>query len=207
MSGMNRGSLAFVAACLLPWVSESAIDTSVCGAQETGTAQESATQEKTIEVLLAEGRLEFQATEIWEKKKPRFNIVEAEFEAKPAKGEGTGARLTIMASGGSIDQNLERWFGQFSQEDGSYTADKSKQKEEKINGMTVHLVDIAGTYADSPGPFAGNPTMRKNYRMLGAIVETKIAGNYYFKMYGPADVMQEHEKRFMAMVKSIKMSL
>jgi hypothetical protein len=133
--------------------------------------------------------------------------VEAEFEAKSSKPDTTAARLTIMASGGSIEQNLERWVGQFSQEDGSNTEDHTKQKEEKVNGMKVFLVDITGTYADSAGPFAGNATQRKGYRMLGAIVETKVAGNYYFKMYGPQATMDEHEKRFLEMVKSVKLSL
>jgi len=163
--------------------------------------------EPTVEVVLAEGRLDFQAPKVWEQKKPRFNIVEAEFEAKSSKPDTASARLTIMASGGSIEQNLERWVGQFSQEDGSTTEDHMKQTEEKINGMQVYLVDITGTYADSAGPFAGNATQRKGYRMVGAIVETKLAGNYYFKMYGPQETIEEHQKRFLEMVKSVKMSL
>jgi hypothetical protein len=189
----------------------------VCGGhwpqEGAGEVQEKAAKEvaqdpePTIEVVVADGRLDFRAPKVWEQKKPRFNIVEAEFEAKSSKPDTTAARLTIMASGGSIEQNLERWVGQFSQEDGSNTEDHTKQKEEKVNGMKVFLVDITGTYADSAGPFAGNATQRKGYRMLGAIVETKVAGNYYFKMYGPQATMDEHEKRFLEMVKSVKLSL
>ncbi len=179
--------------------------------QETGQVQQDEKDadkpEEMVEVVVADGRLDFQVPKVWEKKQPRFNIVEAEFEGKASKPESTGARLTIMASGGSIEDNLDRWLGQFSQPDGSSTEDHAKTKQEKINGMTVHLVDITGTYADSPGPFAGNPVKRENYRMMGAIVETKVAGNYYFKMYGPKETMEIHQKRFLAMVKSIKLSL
>lgn len=176
-------------------------------AQEKTQDEAATTKEETIEVVLAEGRLDFQAPKLWEQKKPRFNIVEAEFAATCSKPDIDPARLTIMASGGSVEANLERWVGQFSQEDGSDTEDKTKQKQEKVNGMTVHFVDITGTYADSAGPFAGNATQRKGYRMLGAIVETKVVGNYYFKMYGPKETMDEHEKRFLEMVKTIKLSL
>lgn len=166
-----------------------------------------ATKEETVEVVLAEGRLDFQAPKSWEKKQPKFNIVEAEFAPKSSKENVDPARLTIMASGGTVEANMERWISQFSQEDGSDTEDHTKQEEKKVNGMTVHIVDISGTYADSAGPFAGNAVDRKGYRMLGAIIETKVVGNYYFKMYGPKETMDEHEARFKAMIETIKLSL
>ncbi len=182
----------------------------VQGAQETTKAQDEKTEapkEETIEVVLAEGRLDFQAPKSWEKKQPKFNIVEAEFAPKSSKENVDPARLTIMASGGSVEANLERWIGQFSQEDSSDTEEHTKQEEKKVNGMKVHIVDIHGTYADSAGPFAGNAVQRKGYRMLGAIVETKVVGNYYFKMYGPKETMDEHEQRFRNMIETIKLSL
>lgn len=164
-------------------------------------------KEETVEVVLAEGRLDFQAPKSWEKKQPKFNIVESEFAPKSSKENVDPARLTIMASGGSIEANVERWIGQFSQEDASDTEEHTKQTEKKINGMKVQIVDIQGTYADSAGPFAGNAVQRKGYRMLGAIIETKVVGNYYFKMYGPKETIDEHEKRFMDMIETIKLSL
>jgi hypothetical protein len=178
--------------------------------QETTKSDEQAVEtskEETVEVVLAEGRLDFQAPKSWEKKQPKFNIVEAEFAPKSSKENVDPARLTIMASGGSVEANLERWIGQFSQEDGTDTEEHTKEEDKKINGMTVHIVDITGTYADSAGPFAGNAVQRKGYRMLGAIVETKVVGNYYFKMYGPKETIDEHEKRFKDMVETIKLSL
>jgi hypothetical protein len=178
--------------------------------QETTNSQDDKqddAKEETVEVVLAEGRLDFQAPKSWEKKQPKFNIVEVEFAPKSSKENVDPARLTIMASGGSVEANLERWLGQFSQEDASDTEDHTKQEVKKINGMQVHIVDIHGTYADSAGPFAGNAVQRKGYRMLGAIVETKIVGNYYFKMYGPKETMDEHEKRFLKMIETIKLSL
>ncbi len=178
--------------------------------QETAKTQDEkveAPKEETIEVVLAEGRLDFQAPKSWEKKQPKFNIVEAEFAPKCSKENVDPARLTIMASGGSVEANVERWIGQFSQEDASDTEEHTKQEEKKINGMKVQIVDIQGTYADSAGPFAGNAVQRKGYRMLGAIIETKVVGNYYFKMYGPKETIDEHEKRFMDMIETIKLSL
>ncbi len=174
---------------------------------DTTDEKEEVKPEELVDVVLAEGRIDLKVPKAWEKKKPKFNIVEAEFAPKPVKAKTDVARLTVMASGGSIEQNVDRWIGQFSQADDSATSEHTKQKKEKVNGMTVHLVDITGTYADSAGPFAGNSVQREDYRMIAAVVETKIAGNYFFKMYGPKETVNENEKRFLQMIKSIKISL
>ena len=70
------------------------------------------------------------------------------------------------------------------------------------------MVDLSGTYKDSPGgPFAGGkPVMRDNYRMLGAIIQTKDKGNYFLKLYGPKATIDENAKGFQNMVKSIKVN-
>lgn len=181
--------------------------------QEADKENEEGAEEKPealVELVLAEGRIDLQVPKAWEKKKPKFNIVEAEFAPKAVKAETLEkypdpARLTVMASGGSIEQNIDRWIGQFSQEDDSDTAeDHTKKKKETINGMTVHLVDITGTFTDGMG---GNGPKKENYRMLAAIVETKVAGNYFFKLYGDQATIDENEKRFLQMLKSMKITL
>ena len=55
-------------------------------------------------------------------------------------------RLTIMGAGGSIEANIDRWYGQFKQPDGSSTKDKAKVSKSKVAGQTVHMVDISGTF-------------------------------------------------------------
>ena len=77
-----------------------------------------------------------------------------------------------MGAGGSIEDNIDRWLGQFIQPDGKKTKDKAKIDKKKIAGVPVHVVDIAGTYKDTPGgPFARGKTIdREDYRMLGAII-------------------------------------
>ena len=39
---------------------------------------------------------------------------------------------------------------------------------------------------------------------MAAIIETKSAGNYFIKFYGPADVVKEHEKGFAKMIESLQ---
>lgn len=165
----------------------------------TTTAATAADEEgKAIEF----GKYSMQAPKDWEQKQPTVRIIAYEFAAPAADGDATDGRLTVMGAGGTIDQNVQRWYGQFTQPDGSNTADKAKVDKKAIAGQTVHTVDISGTYKDQRGPFA--PAVeRENYRMLGAIVETK-EGNVFFKFYGPQKTIAKHADAFWAMINSLK---
>jgi hypothetical protein len=130
-------------------------------------------------ITIGEGKLTLTAPEGWTKKQPATRIVEAELATPPAKGDEAPGRLTAMGAGGSIESNIDRWVGQFAGEGGA--AVKPKLDKLTVSGCEVQIVDLSGTYKDSPGgPFAGGKTVnRENYRMLGAIIATKDAGNYF----------------------------
>jgi hypothetical protein len=153
---------------------------------------------------IGEGKLELTAPANWAKKEPASRIVEVEFAVPPAKGDEAPGRLTAMGAGGSIESNIDRWVGQFAGDGGA--AAKAKRDKATVSGADIEIVDLAGTYKDSPaGPFAGGKTvMRDNYRMLGAIIQTKDRGNYFLKLYGPKATIEENEKAFQDMVKSLK---
>lgn len=154
---------------------------------------------------VADGKIAFKAPGVWTKKKPSNNLVEVEFEAPAVKGDEKGGRMFMMGAGGTIEQNIDRWYTQFSQPDGSATKDKAKVEKKTIGGNPVHVVDISGTFKDAPaGPFAGGKTVnRENYRMLAAIIETKTAGNYFVKFYGPKATIAENEKAFAELLQSL----
>ncbi|HEY2414695.1 MAG TPA: hypothetical protein VGI40_20790 [Pirellulaceae bacterium] len=153
---------------------------------------------------IGEGKLELTAPAKWTKKEPASRIIEVEFAVPPSKGDETPGRLTAMGAGGSVESNIDRWVGQFAGEGGA--AAKAKRDKATINGAEIEIVDLSGTYKDSPGgPFAGGKTInRDNYRMLGAIIQTKDRGNYFLKLYGPKSTIDENEKGFQDMVKSLK---
>jgi len=152
---------------------------------------------------LAGGKYEVLAPGDWKVKKPRVRIIEHEFSIPPAEGDENEARLTIMNAGGSIEANIQRWVGQFSQQDGGSTAERTKSEETTVAGCTVHIVDISGTFADRRGPFAP-AVKRPKYRMLAAIVETKNVGNYFFKLVGPQKTMAANEEKFKKMIGSLE---
>ena len=156
------------------------------------------------EVKLAEGKLTMAAPESWEKKQPRTRIVEVEFAVPAKEAKTDAARLTMMASGGGVQANIDRWFGQFEQPNNKATKDVAKVEKMDLSGVPVHVVDITGKFKDQPrGPF-GPTVVKENYRMLGAIIETTNAGTYYVKLYGPAETIHENEKEFKGLIKSLK---
>ena len=158
---------------------------------------------------IADGGASLEAPATWKRVQPKSGMVETEF-AIPSEGKAADGgplppgRMTVMGAGGSVEANIERWCGQFSQPDGGSTKDKSSTKTLKVAGRDVTLVDIVGTYKDSPGgPFAGGQAIdRPEDRMLAAIVEGPD-GNYFLKFYGPAATVEKHADGFRKMIEGM----
>lgn len=160
----------------------------------------------TAETLqLADSKLSCETPGTWRVVKPANRLLEHEFAVDPPKDvKSSHARMTIMQAGGTVEANISRWISQF--KDTEAGADRSAAKVEKqaINGMTVTTVEITGTYMEAlRGPF-GPKTPRENYRLVGAIVETGIAGNYFFKLVGPDMTVSPARDAFLEMLKSLK---
>jgi len=140
----------------------------------------------------------------WVVKPPKSRIIEYEFEIPAAEGDPSGGRVTVMGAGGSIDDNIKRWEGQFKSADGAEV--KAEIKKFKAADQDIHFVDLKGTYKDSPGgPFAGGATVdRESYRMLGAVIVTKDAGQYFVKLYGPEKTIAAAKPGFEKMLEGLK---
>jgi hypothetical protein len=155
---------------------------------------------------IANGAFSLEAPAGWKRVQPKSGIVETEF-AIPSEGELPPGRMTVMGAGGSVQANIDRWYGQFAQPDGGATKDKATTKTLKLAGCTVTLVDVSGTYKDMPGgPFAGGQAVeRPDYRMLAAIVETpgKEQGSHFLKFYGPGPTVAKHADGFRKMVEGM----
>lgn len=165
----------------------------------------SAEVEPLKELPLADGALTMHFPGSWKQVTPRSQMLEAELKIPATDSETAHGRLTIMRAGGSIDANIQRWEGQFPQADG--TATEAETLVEEIEGCTVHLVDISGTYTDSMGggPFAGGKKVQRDgYRMLAAIIETPELGNYFVKFYGPETLMADNVEAFQRMIRGLQ---
>jgi hypothetical protein len=161
--------------------------------------------DEKVVIDLADGALNMTVPATWKTVPPRSRIVEHEFQA-PKQGD-TVSRITIMAAGGSIKDNVDRWFGQFAQPDGKATKDVAKVEKKTVGDYEVTLVDIPGTMTESMGggPFApGKTVKREGYRMLGAIIDTKDKGLQFIKLTGAAELVEQQAKEFNEFVESIK---
>ena len=200
--------LAIVAGC------DSGVKEKVAGEEMDGkkVEQSDAPAAGGFDVAVAEGgALTFNAPDSWKKVKPRSFVVEYEITIPKSAGEADDAedgRLTIMGAGGSVEANVERWYGQYSQPDGGQTKDVAKVTETSVGDCKVTWVDITGTLLDRPGgPMAGGEVVeRENYRTMGAIIQAGEVGQYFVKLYGPGKTISDNEEAFKAFVESLKVN-
>jgi hypothetical protein len=148
----------------------------------------------------------------FERTEPRISMIQDEFIAKAGEGEDAPtARLYMMNSGGSVKTNLDRWRGQFAQQD----SDAFKTEEKQAGEWKVVIAEHEGTYLEKMGggPFApGRTVERPDYGMLGAIVlppeaaksDSDFQPKYFVKMIGPTSVIEANRKAFREMVDSLE---
>lgn len=170
-------------------------------------------------VVFAQGRLAMTVPGEWKQVEPRNRIIECEFAIAPAPAEPAAddaqpaatpdilpepGRMTVTLSGGTIEDNMQRWLGQFRLGHDADGQDAFKRDKTTVGDLTVHRADIAGTYFDAPqGPF-GPKVERSDYRLLGAMIETPEMGTWYLKFYGPQDLIEQQAEAFDAIVQSLE---
>lgn len=164
--------------------------------------------QEATKISLGDGQVTFMAPAEWKKVQPKSTIIDYEFTAPADALEGDEkARITIMGAGGSLDANIDRWYGQFEQPDGKSTKERAKLDKFTVDGLTVHWVDVSGSFKDTMGggPFSGGKTvLRKDYRMLGAIIVSKQQGQYFIKMTGHQDVVDQLADGFKKSLKELQ---
>jgi uncharacterized cupredoxin-like copper-binding protein len=151
------------------------------------------------------GALSFKAPASWKKETPKSSMRQAQMKIEPTSGDTEAAELVVFAfpnGAGSVESNIDRWEKQF------VDADKKtpKAKVEKKKGINVDVtrVEVSGRYVAAVTPGAAERNDKANYRLLGAIVETKDTG-YFFKLTGPDKTVAAASKGFDTLVESMKL--
>lgn len=164
-------------------------------------AAEEAAAADTISVF---GNAKLEVPAAWERTEPKSSIIEHEFVAKTGEGEDAPkARITMMASGGGVKANIDRWKGQFTGGD----AAAQKTEETKIGNWTVHIADLSGSFAETMGggPFSGGKTVkRENYAMTGVILVHPEGQMYFIKVTGPMDIVKANRPAVVEMLGGLK---
>jgi hypothetical protein len=149
--------------------------------------------------------LSFKVPAEWKKETPKSNMRKVQLKVEPVKGDDEAAEFVVFAfanGAGSVESNIDRWEKMF------VDADKKtpKAKVEKKKGVNVDVTraEISGRYIASVMPGAAAKNDKPNYRLLGAIVETKDTG-YFFRLTGPEKTVAEASKAFDSMIESMKL--
>ena len=199
------GLLAFAVAS--PAAAQDEQETQAEPSTTNNDADEQAEEKEKLQVVkLADGRLVLQVPARWEAQRPSVRFIEVELKVPPKENDAADpGRLTIMQAGGSVEANVERWYGQFRQPDGKSSKEAANVDEKEVDGLKVHTVDVSGTFLDRRGPF-GPATEKEAYRMLAAIIQTDGAGNYFIKLTGPTETIKQNEKAFARMIDELEWS-
>jgi hypothetical protein len=107
-----------------------------------------------------------------------------------------------QSGAGTVEKNLERWYGQFEQPDGRPSKDVAQTAEKTVADMKVTRVEVGGRYVAEVQPGAGQRHDVANARLLAAIVEAPD-GAYYFKMVGPDATVKAAAAGFDSMLGSM----
>jgi len=149
--------------------------------------------------------LRFEAPATWISEAPSSSMRLAQYRLPGLEGDPEDAELAVFyfgGQGGSVQANVDRWIGQFSNLDGSPVTDP-RVSQRDANGIPLTIVDVRGTYHQSQGPMMAQTTAKENYRMLAAVAEGP-AGPTFFKLTGPQPTVDHFEESFNSFLDTLR---
>ena len=166
-----------------------------------------AEEENTGSTVNNNKELTYTAPDGWVSEAPKSRMRLAQYRLPGQEGAGDAelAVFVFPGTGGSVNANLERWYGQFKQPDGADSGEKADVQKKKVNGLDVTIVYVTGTYLQSASPMMmGGPVNEvPESAMLAAIVETG-KDPWFFKAVGPQKTIDYWRPSFDTFVQSFK---
>lgn len=147
------------------------------------------------------GEMHFLIPEDWKEGQPTSMM--RLYQATIPGAEGQEGEAAFFAPiGGSVEDNINRWTGQFTQPDGSDS--KTKTVVEDIQGdlYKIKIVSLTGTMATASMPGKPRQPEKTGWMMLGAIIETP-EGPWFIKATGPEKTLIEAREKFLTLCKSV----
>jgi hypothetical protein len=140
----------------------------------------------------------------WTRQAPR-PMREATYVLAPEFGEKSGGECGVYffgaGQGGSVDDNLARWKGQFTVTGGGPAP--AKVAKRSVHGLAMTTIDVSGDYSGLGGPLSDGGGKVGGYRLLGAIV-TAPGGNIFIKCTGPLKTMSVNQPKFEQLLSSFQ---
>jgi hypothetical protein len=142
----------------------------------------------------------------WISEPPSSSNRKAQFKLPHAEGDTEDAEVVVyyfQGGGGTPQSNVDRWISQFSKPDGSPVADAAKVTHQNVSGIPLTVVDVSGSYSNSMMSMQQANGPKANYRLLGAIAETKD-GPWFIKLTGPAKTVSKWAPSYEIVVSNIR---
>ena len=147
--------------------------------------------------------LRFTVPREWSRVPAASEMRAAQYRIPRASGDAEDGELVLFyfgeGKGGSSEDNLRRWYGQFTEPDGRSPRDVATVTSRTVHGLRVTALDLPGTYVG--GPSGSAP--RAAFRLLAAVVEGK-SGPWFFKAVGPSATMAAAKPGFTALLDSLQ---
>ena len=150
--------------------------------------------------------LTFTPSPAWQPKAVTSMMRVGEFVLPRAGGDTEDASLVVYffgGTGGTVQANLDRWFGQFTQPDGRPTRDVATTTSRLINGLSVTLFDTSGTYVAQVTPGSSERFNKPGFRMRAAVIQT-AGGPYFIKLVGPLKTVTRWDKEYEDFLQSLQ---
>ncbi len=104
--------------------------------------------------------------------------------------------VIVLRAGGATQANIDRWVAQFDDVGHQGRVDKT------VHGLHAVTVDVSGTYVGGGMTMGAPADPKRDWAMVGAIVESQ-SPSYFFKMTGPAAAVRAARPAFDRMIDSI----
>lgn len=132
----------------------------------------------------------------WEPVEPSSRMRAAQYHIHGMTGGEAAIFYFGPEGGGSVDANLDRWAGQSDGEPVRYQLN--------LGELTIHRVDVTGTYSPSAMTMRGDPPPPKeNYSLIGAVIEGGPEGPLYLRITGPEALLSRQLDAVDAMFRSV----
>ncbi len=150
--------------------------------------------------------LRFSVPRAWARVPAPSDVRAAQWRIAHAADDGEDAELVLFyfgkGQGGGVQENLDRWYRQFTEPDGRAARDAAVVTIRTANGLRVTEVDVPGTYAGA-GMEGAPPRPKPGSRLLGAVIEGED-GPWFFRAVGPDATVAAARPDFDALLASVE---
>lgn len=154
-------------------------------------------------------KLVFETPKEWKEAEVKGGMFAPKAQWTLEKAEKDDESPTIKLShfpggqGGTLDENIKRWCGQFKTKDGeAIPVEKASKESFEVGELKVTMVEVSGTFTPRTMTGAGDP--KKGQKLIAAYIEGK-GGPWFTKLEGPEKSVDKNKDAYVKWLKSAKL--